>query len=142
MTDMLHTPVSFKGYQSEINPILDMIINRAHTGSLIPSEEEIKSGIKKTINHIKYDLALISHEQMDISIKNVYGFFDESIKLLKENDDKSDDIYKVAQTMKDDQKCTAYMLNRMFPSFDLPKICQYIYMVKLIIDCNRIPEEE
>ena len=143
MTDMLHTPVSFKGYQSEINPILDMIINRAHTGSLIPSEEEIKSGIKKTINHIKwkYDLALISHEQMDISIKNVYGFFDESIKLLKENDDKSDDIYKVAQTMKDNQQCTAYMLNRMFPSFDLPKICHYKEMVKLIsMYCNLSPE--
>lgn len=144
MTDILHTPVSFEEYQSEINPILDMIIDKGHTGSLIPSEKEIKSGIKKTINHIKwkYDLALISHEQMDISIKNVYGFFDESIKILKEYDDESDNILKVAHQMKDDQKCTPYMLNRMFSSFDLPKICQYIYMVKLIIDCNRIPVED
>jgi len=135
MTDILHTPVSLGKYQSEINPILDMIIDKCHTGSLIPSEKEIKTGIKESIHAIKrtYDFGLISYKRMNISVSNVYGFFNESIKILKEYDDKSDDILKAAQTMKHDQKCTPYILNQMYASFDLPKICQYIEMVKLII---------
>ena len=143
MTDILHTPVSLGEYQSEINPILDMIIDKGHTGSLIPSEKEIKTGIKESIHSIKrtYDFGLISYKRMNISVSNVYGFFNESIKILKEYDDKSDDILKAAQTMKDDQKCTPYILNQMYASFDLPKICQYIEMVKLIIMyCNLSPQ--
>lgn len=143
MTDILHTPVSFEEYQSEINPILDMIIDKGHTGSLIPSEKEIKSGIKESIHHIKWvhDFGLISYERMKISINNVYGFFNESIKILKEYNDKSDDILTAAHQMKDDQKCAPYILNQMNASFDLPKICQYIEMVKLIIMyCNLSPQ--
>ena len=129
--------VSFKGYENNMNPLLDMIIdNITNNNSLMPSDEEIESTKSKMIHNIEeiYDQGQITGKRMDILIQRIRDYFEDSIKILKSFEDQSSRILEAAQAMNTCKQCPRYVLLKMYHSFDLPKLCQYMELIKNIID--------